>query len=178
MAAKTYNVLFLCSGNSARSIIAEAVLERESMGRFKGFSAGSHPEAAPHPYALELLKNLNHDVGFARCKSWDDFASPEAPQMDFVFTVCDRAAQEACPTWPGQPITAHWGMPDPTLVEGTEAEKRVAFSETYRMLRNRIAAFVNLPLGDLERVKLRTTLQDIGTHTGEDILSAMRRARG
>ena len=141
-----YNVLFLCTGNSARSILAEAILDREGRGRFRGFSAGSHPKGEVHPYALDLLKRLNHDTAFARSKSWDEFAAPGAPRMDFVFTVCDQAAAEECPYWPGQPMTAHWGVPDPAAAEGNEAEKRLAFSEAYRMLRNRISIFVNLPL--------------------------------
>lgn len=160
--AKPFNVLFLCTGNSARSILAEAILEREGPGRFRGFSAGSRPKGAPHPYALDLLKRLNHDIGFARSKSWDEFAGPEAPQMDFVFTACDQAAAEECPFWPGQPMTADWGLADPAAAEGTEAEKRLAFSETYRMLRNRISIFVNLPLGSLDRLALQRRLEAIG----------------
>ncbi len=179
MTDKTYNVLFLCTGNSARSLIAEAVLQRESMGRFKGYSAGSSPKEAPHPYTLDLLKGLNNDVGFARAKSWDEFASPDAPEMDFVFTVCDLAAAETCPLWPGQPMTAHWGLPDPTQVQGSEAEKRVAFSESYRMLRNRISAFVNLPMAGLDAVALQKNLDVIGANEEpEDILTAIRRLMG
>ncbi|MBO9479675.1 arsenate reductase ArsC [Shimia sp. R11_0] len=177
MTQKTYNVLFLCTGNSARSILAEAILEREAMGRFKGFSAGSHPKGRPHPYALDLLHRLNHDTSFARSKSWYEFAIADGPHMDFVFTVCDQAAQEECPVWPGQPISAHWGMPDPTVMQGSEAEKRVAFSETYRMLRNRISAFVNLPMEGLNAVALKSRLEDIGSRDGEDILTAIRKHR-
>ncbi|MGX9353341.1 arsenate reductase ArsC [Shimia sp. W99] len=165
MSDKIYNVLFLCRGNSARSIIAEAVLQRESMGRFRGFSAGSHPAGAPHPYTLDLLNGLNHDTGFARSKSWDEFATADAPRMDFVFTVCDAAAAEPCPVWPGQPMSAHWGLPDPVQVQGSEAERRVAFSETYRMLRNRISAFVNLPIEQLDAVALQGRLDKIGQDT-------------
>lgn len=179
MTDKTYNVLFLCTGNSARSLIAEAVLQRESMGRFKGYSASSSPKGTPHPYTLDLLQGLNHDTSFARSKSWEEFASPGAPQMDFVFTVCDQAAAEPCPVWPGQPMTAHWGLPDPTQVDGTEAEKRVAFSETYRMLRNRISAFVNLPVAGLDKIALQKNLDVIGANEEpEDILTAIRRLSG
>lgn len=165
MSKNAYNVLFLCTENSARSIIAEAVLNREGIGKFKGFSAGSKPGAAPHPYTLDLLKGLNHDTAFARSKSWDEFAGPNAPQMDFVFTVCDNAAAEECPYWPGQPMTAHWGLPDPVKVEGPEAVKRLAFSETYRMLRSRISIFVNLPIASLDRMALQRDLDDIGNAT-------------
>lgn len=165
MSKNAYNVLFLCTGNSARSIIAEAVLNREGIGKFKGFSAGSKPGTAPHPYTLDLLKGLNHDTAFARSKSWDEFAGPNARQMDFVFTVCDNAAAEECPYWPGQPMTAHWGLPDPVKVEGPEAVKRLAFSETYRMLRSRISIFVNLPIASLDRMALQRDLDDIGNAT-------------
>jgi protein-tyrosine-phosphatase len=164
MPSKVYNVLFLCTGNSARSIIAEAILDREGMGRFKAFSAGSKPGPAPHPYTLDLLKGLHHDIGFARSKSWDEFAGADAPQMDFVFTVCDNAADEECPFWPGQPMTAHWGVPDPVKVEGPDAVRRVAFSDTYRTLRSRISIFVNLPINALDRMALQRNLDDIGGH--------------
>ena len=157
-----YNVLFLCTGNSARSILAEAIINREGAGRFRGFSAGSHPKGVVHPYALELLKRLNHDTAFARSKSWDEFAAAGAPRMDFVFTVCDQAAGEECPYWPGQPMTAHWGLPDPAAAEGNEAEKHLAFAETYRMLRNRISVFVSLPLASIDRLALRERLTEIG----------------
>jgi len=157
-----YNVLFLCTGNSARSILAEAIIEREGMGRFRGFSAGSHPKGELNPYAVQLLERLNHDTAAMRSKSWDEFARPEAPKMDFVFTVCDQAAAEECPYWPGQPMSAHWGLPDPAAVDGNEAERRLAFSETYRMLRNRISIFVNLPLNSLDRLALQDRLDEIG----------------
>lgn len=160
--SEPYNVLFLCTGNSARSILAEAILNREGAGRFRGFSAGSRPTGAPHPYAIDLLRRLNHDTGFARSKSWDEFAGPEAPKMDFVFTVCDQAAAEPCPYWPGQPMTAHWGLPDPAAATGNEAERRLAFSETYRMLRNRISIFVSLPLPALDTLALQDRLDEIG----------------
>jgi protein-tyrosine-phosphatase len=162
MSNSPYNVLFLCTGNSARSILAEAILDREGAGRFRGFSAGSHPKGVVHPYALDLLKRLNHDTAFARSKSWDEFAAPGAPRMDFVFTVCDQAAAEPCPYWPGQPMSAHWGVPDPAAAEGNEAEKRLAFSEAYRMLRNRISIFVNLPLATIDRLALKDRLDEIG----------------
>ncbi|MDV4146501.1 MULTISPECIES: arsenate reductase ArsC [Shimia] len=171
MTDTTYNVLFLCTGNSARSLMAEAILAREAPGRFRAFSAGSNPRGAPHPYTIDLLKGLNHDTGFARSKSWDEFARPDAPKMDFVFTVCDKAAAETCPVWPGQPMNAHWGVPDPTQAIGSEAEKRVAFTETYRMLRNRISIFTNLPLDTLDRFALQERLDEIGKDTAlsEDV---------
>ena len=156
------NVLFLCTGNSARSILAEAILNRVGAGRFKAFSAGSHPKGEVHPYALQLLKSLNHDTSFARSKSWDEFAAPGAPEMDFVFTVCDNAANEACPVWPGQPMTAHWGVPDPAAVEGTEAEKHLAFADAYRMLNNRISIFISLPMQTLDQLALQQHLDEIG----------------
>jgi len=162
MSDQIYNVLFLCTGNSARSILAEAILTRAGQGRFRAFSAGSHPKGEVHPYALELLKTLNHDTAFARSKDWEEFAQPDAPVMDFVFTVCDNAANEACPVWPGQPMTAHWGVPDPAAVEGTEAEKRLAFADAYRMLNNRISIFVSLPLKSLDRLTLQGRLSEIG----------------
>ncbi|WP_068118279.1 metalloregulator ArsR/SmtB family transcription factor [Tropicimonas marinistellae] len=163
MARENYTILFLCTGNSARSLMAEAIMNREGMGRFTAYSAGSHPAASgPHPYTLELLGNLNHDVSQARTKSWDEFSHPGAPALDFVFTVCDKAAAEICPVWPGQPMSAHWGVPDPVPVEGNEAERRLAFSETYRMLRNRISIFVNLPLDTLDKFSLQKRLDEIG----------------
>lgn len=160
--SKTYNVLFLCTGNSARSILAEAILEREGLGKFKGFSAGSKPKGEVHPYALDLLTKLGHDTSNLRSKSWDEFALPGAPTLDFVFTVCDQAAAEECPYWPGQPMTAHWGLPDPAAFVGNEAEKRVAFLDTYRMLRNRISIFISLPFGALDRLTLKKHLDEIG----------------
>ncbi len=162
MSDQIYNVLFLCTGNSARSILAEAILTRAGQGRFRAFSAGSHPKGEVHPYALDLLKQLNHDTAFARSKDWEEFAQPDAPVMDFVFTVCDNAAAETCPVWPGQPMTAHWGVPDPAAVEGTEAEKRLAFADAYRMLNNRISIFVSLPLKSLDRLTLQGRLSEIG----------------
>lgn len=158
-----FNVLFLCTGNTARSIIAEACLNREGQGRFTAFSAGSHPKGTVNPHAIELLKRLNHDTSGFRSKSWEEFAVPGAPKMDFVFTVCDQAAAEACPIWPGQPMTAHWGVPDPAAVEGSETEKALAFADTYRMLSHRISIFVNLPMASLDKLALQKRLTDIGT---------------
>ena len=157
-----FNVLFLCTGNSARSIIAEAILAREGKGKFHAYSAGSQPKGAVHPYALDLLKKLNHPTEHLRSKSWDEFAAPGAPELDFVFTVCDNAASEVCPVWPGQPMTAHWGIPDPAAVEGREAEKRLAFADTYRLMSNRISIFVNLPIRSLDRLSLQKRLAEIG----------------
>lgn len=156
------NVLFLCNGNSARSLMAEAILNEIGGGRFRAYSAGAHPRTGPHPYTLDLLKRLNHDISGIRSKSWDEFATPEAPQMDFVFTVCDLAAAEPCPVWPGQPMTAHWGLPDPVKAAGNEAERRLAFSDSYRMLTNRISIFVNLPMASLDKLSLQSRLDEIG----------------
>lgn len=157
-----YNVLFLCTGNSARSILAEAILNREGRGRFRAFSAGSRPTGKPNPLALALLAREGYDTGFARSKSWDEFAAPGALQMDFIFTVCDSAAGEECPFWPGHPMTAHWGIPDPAAAEGNEAERGLAFAEAFRALSNRIGAFVNLPLESIDRFALHSHLQAIG----------------
>ena len=162
MTERIYNVLFLCTGNSARSIIAEAVLNRLGQGRFKAYSAGSQPMGKVHPFALQLLKNLNYDTSFARSKSWDEFAVAGAPVMDFVFTVCDNAAAEACPVWPGQPMSAHWGIPDPAAAEGTEAERHLAFDQAYRMLSNRISIFTSLPMASIDRLSLQHRLAEIG----------------
>lgn len=161
--AAPYNVLFLCTGNSARSILAEALLNDAGGGRFRAYSAGSRPKGEPHPLALDVLARAGHDIAFARSKSWDEFAGPAAPKMDFVFTVCDSAAAEECPFWPGQPMTAHWGLPDPAAAEGSEAERRLAFAETYRALSRRIAAFASLPIATLDDLTLRRRLDEIGT---------------
>ncbi|MDX2265151.1 MAG: arsenate reductase ArsC [Hyphomicrobiales bacterium] len=167
MSDKVYNVLFLCTHNSARSIIAEAIMNRLGAGRFEAYSAGSQPKGEPHPYALELLHKNNHPISGLRSKSWDEFAGPGAPQMDFVFTVCDSAAAEQCPYWPGQPMTAHWGVPDPSAATGTEAEKRLAFADTYRMMHQRISIFVNLPLASIDKLKLQERLDAIGKVVAE-----------
>ena len=159
---KVFNVLFLCTGNSARSIMAEAVLNRTGRGNFRAFSAGSHPKGRVHPFTLDLLRRLNFDVSSLRSKSWGEFARPAAPQLDFVFTVCDDAEKESCPLWPGQPMTAHWGIPDPAAVEGTEVEQRLAFADALRMLTNRINIFVSLPMRSLSGLALRRQLDAIG----------------
>jgi len=162
MAQRPFNVLFLCTHNSARSIIAECIMNRLGQGRFRGYSAGSQPGGKVHPYALELLKRLNYDTSTLRSKSWNEFSGPDAPELDFVFTVCDNAANETCPYWPGQPMTAHWGLPDPSAVEGTEAERHLAFADTHRMLNQRISIFTNLPLASLDKISLHIQLDAIG----------------
>ena len=159
---RVYDVLFLCTGNSARSILAEAIINRVGNGRFRGFSAGSFPKGAVHPIALQLLTHLNLPVAGLRSKSWDEFAAPDAPSLDFVFTVCDNAAGEVCPYWPGQPMTAHWGIPDPAAVEGTDAQKWLAFRQAYKAMENRIKAFTSLPIASLDRMKLQERLNEIG----------------
>lgn len=162
MADRPYNVLFLCTGNSARSILAEALINQLGQGRFRGFSAGSYPKGTVHPIALQLLKKMNLPTEGLRSKSWDEFAAPEAPPMDFVFTVCDNAAGEVCPYWPGQPMTAHWGVPDPAAVEGSDTDRWLAFRDAFRMLDNRIKIFTSLPLGSFDRMKLKERLDAIG----------------
>ncbi len=162
MAERIYNVLFLCTGNSARSIFGEAILDRAGSGRFKSYSAGSQPRGVVHPYARELLQKLDYPAHTLRSKSWDEFAVTGAPQLDFVFTVCDDAAKEVCPAWPGRPMSAHWGVPDPVAADGTEAERRLAFAEAYRMLNNRIATFISLPIASLDRLSLKNQLDAIG----------------
>jgi arsenate reductase (thioredoxin) len=160
--AKIYHVLFLCTGNSARSIMAEALLEHWGRGRFKGYSAGSFPKGAVHLLALDLLENADLDTRGLRSKSWDEFAEPRAPEMDFVFTVCDRAAGEVCPIWPGNPVTAHWGVADPAAVEGTPAEKRRAFREAYLVLENRVKLLTSLRLEALDRLAVKRNVDKIG----------------
>ena len=170
MPVRTYNVLFLCTGNSCRSIIAEAIMNREGGGRFKAYSAGSFPAGAVNPHALALLKKFHHDTSAFRSKPWDEFSregNPDAPELDFVFTVCDDAAGEVCPYWPGQPMTAHWGMPDPAKATGNEAEIGLAFADTYRMLSNRINIFMNLPLAKLDKLSLQKRLDEIGKNANQ-----------
>jgi arsenate reductase len=162
MTSVPFNVLFLCTGNSARSILAEAYLNAAGQGRFRAYSAGSHPTGQLNPFALELLQKNRIDTAPLRSKSWDEFATPGAPAMDFVFTVCDQAAGEVCPMWPGQPMTAHWGVDDPARVEGPDAHKRKAFLRAFTELSTRINLFVNLPLAKLDRLALRKKLDEIG----------------
>lgn len=161
-AQEPLNVLFLCTGNSARSILAECVLNRLGAGKFCAFSAGSQPLGHVHPLALNLLRATNYDVSGLRSKSWEEFAADGAPNLDFVFTVCDNATNEVCPIWPGQPMTAHWGLPDPAKAEGSEAERAFAFADTMRMLTQRIGIFVNLPLNALTKLSLQHQLDEIG----------------
>ncbi len=159
---KTYNVLFLCTGNSARSIMAEAILERVGAPTFKAFSAGSHPTGKVNPQALALLKQLKHPTEHLRSKSWDEFAGPDAPVMDFVFTVCDHAAGEQCPLWPGQPMSAHWGFSDPAAYEGSETATRLHFAEIYGQIERRISLFTSLPMELISRLALQQKVDEIG----------------
>jgi arsenate reductase len=162
MSDNSYNVLFLCNANAARSIMAEAILNKVGANRFKAFSAGSQPAGNVNPFASQLLESLNYDTGFARSKSWNEFAGPDAPEMNFVFTLCDTTADENCPIWPGHPMTALWSVPDPAKAGGTEAEQHLAFAQAYRMLNNRISLFVNLPMDRLDRLALQRRLDEIG----------------
>jgi protein-tyrosine-phosphatase len=162
MTSEPFNVLFLCTGNSARSIMGEAIINRVGAGKFKGFSAGSMPKGQVHPLTLKLLNQLNYDTTALRSKPWDEFSAPGAPPLHFVFTVCDNAANETCPIWPGQPMSAHWGLPDPAAVEGTDSEKALAFADTYRMLNSRISIFTSLPLASLDTLSLQRRLDEIG----------------
>jgi len=159
-----YHVLFLCTGNSARSILAEALLNRYGSGRFCGFSAGSFPTGQVNPLAVEILKRQNFATEELRSKSWDEFATPDSPKLDFVFTVCDNAVNEVCPIWPSQPMTAHWGIPDPAAVEGPERDRIQAFRDAFRVLENRIKVFTSLPLRSLDKIKLQQHLDEIGNH--------------
>ena len=159
---RIYNVLFLCTGNSARSILAEAILNHRGEGNFHAFSAGSHPKGQVHPFALAQLERAGLPTGSLRSKPWEEFAAPGAPPLDFVFTVCDQAAGELCPIWPGQPMTAHWGMPDPAGVQGTDAEKAKAFRDTFVALDRRISLFTSLPLDSLDRLALTQEVREIG----------------
>jgi protein-tyrosine-phosphatase len=165
---KIYNVLFLCTGNSARSIIAEKLLERFGRGRFRAFSAGSRPKGQVHPVAIQVLRRNNYVTDGLRSKDWSELATPDAPQMDFVFTVCDNAAAEACPVWPGQPMTAHWGIPDPAAVEGDDIARMMAFRRALSSLENRISIFTSLPLASLDKLKLQKTLDEIGQTPDDD----------
>ena len=166
---RVYNVLFLCTGNSARSILAESILNAEGKGRFKAFSAGSQPKGEVNPHALKELEALGYPSEGFRSKSWDEFAEPGTPKMDFIFTVCDSAAGEACPVWIGHPMTAHWGIEDPAAVEGSEVEKARAFAQAARFLKNRIMSFISLPLASLDRLALETHLRQIGAMEGASI---------
>jgi protein-tyrosine-phosphatase len=162
MSEPVYNVLFLCTGNSARSILAEGLLANLGKGRFRTFSAGSHPAGQVNPFALELLEKNHFDTRDMRSKSWDEYAQPDAPHLDFVITVCDNAAGEVCPVWPGQPMTAHWGIPDPAAVAGTDDEKRRAFVDAMNQLQRRICMFVSLPFASLDKMKLEQAVREIG----------------
>ncbi|KUM23311.1 hypothetical protein AU467_10285 [Mesorhizobium loti] len=162
MSGQIYNVLFLCNANSARSIMGEAILNRLGAGRFKAYSAGANPRGTVNPYTLELLESLNYDTSFARSKSWDEFSRPGAPEMNFIFTVCDNTANESCPVWPGHPMTALWAVPDPAKAGGTGAEQHLAFAEAFRMMSNRISLFINLPISSLDHMALQQHLEEIG----------------
>ncbi|HZL39641.1 MAG TPA: arsenate reductase ArsC [Pseudolabrys sp.] len=162
MTERAFNTLFLCTGNSARSIMAEAILNKLGRGKFQAYSAGSQPKGQVNPNTIQLLNGLGYDTSDYRSKSWNEFAKPGAPSLDFVFTVCDNAAGEACPFWPGQPMTAHWGVPDPAEAQGSPAEIALAFKDAYRMLFQRIGVFTALPIRSLDRLSLQTTLKEIG----------------
>lgn len=166
MPERVFNVLFLCTGNSARSIIAESVLRKEGRGRFASFSAGSQPKGVVNPFAIKVLERAEYPTSDLRSKSWAEFAQSGAPSLDFVFTVCDQAAAESCPVWPGQPMTAHWGIEDPAAVEGTDLEKEAAFVTALRYLKNRIVAFSNLPISSIDKLSLGAKLRDIGRLDG------------
>jgi arsenate reductase len=173
MAERAFNTLFLCTGNSARSIIAEAILNKLGAGRFRAFSAGSQPKGQVNPHTVTLLDGLGFDTAAFRSKSWSEFAKPGAPALDFVFTVCDNAAGEACPVWPGQPMTAHWGVPDPAEATGNPAEVALAFKDTYRMLHQRIAIFTALPIPSLDQMSLQARLKEIGRIDGATAKAAV-----
>jgi len=166
MSERIYNVLFLCTGNSARSILAESILRKDGRGHFRAFSAGSQPKGRVNPFAIKVLESLDYPTDDLSSKSWAEFAAPDAPVMDFVFTVCDNAAGESCPVWPGQPLTAHWGIEDPAEVEGTDIQKEAAFVAALRYLKNRITIFTSLPLKSIDRLSLGTRLRDIGRGAG------------
>jgi arsenate reductase len=176
LSSKTYNVLVLCRGNSARSVMAEAILNKEGAGRINAFSAGSRPKSKPDPRAIAILDDLGYETAALCSKSWDEFAGPDAPTMDFILTVCDAAAGETCPYWPGHPLVAHWGIPDPAAVDGTDAEKRAAFMETYRRLVARITAFVNLDVEQLDLASLKERLAAIGAMEGATEMALIGKA--
>jgi arsenate reductase (thioredoxin) len=162
MAEKVYNVLFLCTGNSARSIVAESVLNKWGKGQFRGYSAGSHPNGKVNPFALELLRQLDLPTEGLRSKSWDEFAGPSGVHFDFVITVCDNAAGEVCPVWPGMPVTAHWGIPDPASVEGSEMEKKAAFAQAFKAMDRRIKLFLSLPVASIDQLRIKERMDEIG----------------
>ena len=166
MSERFYNVLFLCTGNTARSVLAELILRKDGRHNFRAYSAGSQPKGVVNPFAIKVLNRLDYPTNDLRSKSWQEFARTDAPVMDFVFTVCDNAAGEACPVWPGQPMTAHWGIEDPAAVDGTDLEKEAAFVAAFRYLKNRIAAFTSLPLAGIDQLSLGTRLRDIGRGEG------------
>lgn len=172
MSERVFNVLFLCTHNSARSVIAECILNKEGKGRFRAYSAGSQPSGRINPFVKDLLGNLGYDISGLRSKTWDEFATPDAPEMDFIFTVCDSAAGEACPVWIGHPMTAHWGVEDPAAVVGTEVEIQRAFAQAARFLKNRISAFINLPIASIDRLALEQHVRQIGSLEGASVKSA------
>jgi arsenate reductase len=166
MTDRVYNVLFLCTGNTARSILAEGILRKDGAGRFNAFSAGSQPKGVVNPYALKTLESFEYPTDGFRSKSWEEFAGPDAPVMDFVFTVCDNAAGEACPIWPGQPMTAHWGIEDPAAVNGSDIEKQAAFNLAFRYMKNRISLLLSTPIARLDKLKLKARMKEIGEAEG------------
>ncbi len=166
MSDRVYNVMFLCTGNSARSIMAEAVLRKDGAGHFRAFSAGSHPKGVINPFALKVLESYDYPIEGLRSKNWDEFAEPGAPEMDFVFTLCDNAAAETCPVWPGQPMTAHWGIEDPAAVEGSDIDKERAFVQAFKYIKNRLSVFLSLPLASIDKLLLDKRLRDIGRMEG------------
>ena len=167
MPDRRFNVLFLCTGNTARSVLAESILRKLGAGRFNAYSAGSQPKGAVNPFALKVLEAMEYPVDGLRSKSWEEFAVPSAPKMDFVITVCDNAANEVCPVWPGQPMSAHWGIEDPAAVEGTAIDKERAFSQAFKFMKNRIAAFAALPISSLDQLALAKSVKDIGRMEGK-----------
>lgn len=171
MSDRIYNVLFLCTGNSARSIMGEAIMNKMGKGRFRAYSAGSHAKGEVHPNTLKLLEQKGYDTSFARSKNWEEFEAPDAPEMDFVFTVCDQAAQESCPIWPGHPMRVHWGIPDPASVTGSQPLGMVAFYDAYRMLEQRISLLVNLPIASIDKLALQHRLERIGKIADSDTKS-------